>query len=288
MLLSSTTDKLSLITDYAGDIDVVVTFIERNHSTGVVGIAERQLTTITTATTTDILAVPGATTERKVESLSIRNTHASTLNDVVLQYNASGTLYEMYIARLLPGERLNYDPTSGFSVVTRIDKTVYSSGATIDNYQSNSANANCTSTVPPGMKIAPSPTSALTRSFGAFAAFIDTTPIGTTGFLAGFRVTGISALTQARETRLAANTNSVTAATLDCFSRATLSTTALDAGTGSTVEALGLIAAGFVYTEASTEKRDAYVNFIFQSEIVSSIVTLIPGTWFELFEATAG
>ena len=110
IILPSTTDKLSLITSNAtGDLDVVASYGEVDQATPpVVKPFGRQLTNITTNTTTDILAAPAASTTRTPEEITVRNAHASNSNDVTVQYNANGTLYEMIKVTLSPGDTLEY------------------------------------------------------------------------------------------------------------------------------------------------------------------------------------
>lgn len=114
ILLTATTDKLQVITSAAGDIDVLISYIDRNQSTGAVGADGRQLTTITTAATTDVLNAPGATTTRNAKQINIRNTHASTVNDITVLFNANSTLYELHKVTLQPGEALQFVEGVGF------------------------------------------------------------------------------------------------------------------------------------------------------------------------------
>lgn len=114
ILLTATTDKLQVITSAAGDVDVIAAYIDRNQSTFAVGADGRQLTTITTATTTDIVGAPGATTTRNIKQLTIRNAHASIANDVTVQFNANATLYELHKVTLQPGEMLEFVEGVGF------------------------------------------------------------------------------------------------------------------------------------------------------------------------------
>jgi len=119
ILLTSTTDKISLVTDFTGNVKVSTIFIDRNQSSGNVGLAERQLTTITTAATTDIVAAPGATTTRKVKELRVHNANTTSPMDVTLQYNNNGTLYEYISSRLMPGDALTYTENTGFKLITQ-------------------------------------------------------------------------------------------------------------------------------------------------------------------------
>jgi len=100
------TDKISLITSSVADLDTVVSFPDFTVSTEAQTI-DRQVTKISTATTTDICAAPSSGVDRNVKSISIKNTHASTANTVTPQLNVSGTLYELAAdCILLAGESL--------------------------------------------------------------------------------------------------------------------------------------------------------------------------------------
>jgi hypothetical protein len=118
IILPATTDKLQLITSAAGDIDVVCSYGEVDQSTPpVVKPFGRQLTTIVTAATTDILAAPAASTTRTPEEITIRNTHATVANTVLVQYNANATVYEIHKVTLAPGEMLEYIKGIGWFTV---------------------------------------------------------------------------------------------------------------------------------------------------------------------------
>lgn len=114
ILLSATTDKLQVITSAAGDVDVIASYLDRDQSTFSVGLADRQLTTVTTAATTDVVGAPGAGKTRNVKQLTIRNTHASVANDITVQFNANATLYELHKVTLQPGEMLEFVEGVGF------------------------------------------------------------------------------------------------------------------------------------------------------------------------------
>jgi hypothetical protein len=97
MLNIESTEKVSLTTSSTAPLDVVVSYVDvpspftpTSNSTG-----DKQLTQITTATTTDILAAPAASTCRNIKGVSIKNNHASTANTIQVQLNVSGTLYEI-------------------------------------------------------------------------------------------------------------------------------------------------------------------------------------------------
>ena len=104
--LAATTDKLQLITAQASTIDVHASFVDVNQSTLAPSAASNQATAITTATTTDIVSAPAATTTRNVKFLCINNKDASNSNSVTVQHNANSTLYKLLTVTLLPGEEL--------------------------------------------------------------------------------------------------------------------------------------------------------------------------------------
>lgn len=119
LLLTATTDKLQLTTSAATAIDVVAAFVD-------ISVAEppvvqdttgKQLTAISTATTTDIVAAPAASTTRNVKHLTVRNKSTSTSNDVTLIFDANGTDYELIKVTLKPGETLEFIEGVGFYVV---------------------------------------------------------------------------------------------------------------------------------------------------------------------------
>lgn len=106
--LFNTTDKLQLVSGSAATFDVVVTYTDLIASTGAFSKTDRQVTAITTATTTDILAVPAADRTRGVNSIFVRNKHASVPSDVTIVYDANGTDYELHKVTLQPGDLLEF------------------------------------------------------------------------------------------------------------------------------------------------------------------------------------
>lgn len=114
LILAATTDKIQVVTSAAVTVDVHASFADLASGTVTPG---RSLTAITTATTTDIVAAPGASTFRNVKSLTIRNKHATSSVDVTVVYDANGTDYELHKATLFAGEVLEWIEGVGFFVV---------------------------------------------------------------------------------------------------------------------------------------------------------------------------
>jgi hypothetical protein len=103
LLLTSTSDKIQLITSAAGTVGVHADWIDLASGTVTAG---RTNTNITTATTTDIVASPAASTSRNVKNLKISNNHASTANTVTLQHTDGATVIPLESVTLAAGERL--------------------------------------------------------------------------------------------------------------------------------------------------------------------------------------
>lgn len=117
LLLLATTDKLSLISSSAATLDVVAACQDKTTATGALA-SYGPRTAISSATTTDIVAVPGAGIERNVKMLNVRNKSASTPCDVTIQINANGTLYELIKVTLNAGDVLEYVEGVGWFTVT--------------------------------------------------------------------------------------------------------------------------------------------------------------------------
>jgi hypothetical protein len=105
MLIIESTDKLQLVTSAAGDIDVHVDYVRKTAETSTT--PDKQVSTITTATTTDIKGV--ATDVETVKSISIANVHASVSNVVEVLYHDGTNARRLAKCTLLPGESLRRD-----------------------------------------------------------------------------------------------------------------------------------------------------------------------------------
>ena len=117
LLLIGNTDKLQLVTSAAASVDVVASYMDASMAAPPVvqgDTANTQVTAITTATTTDIVAAPAASEMRRIKALHIRNKHATTATDVTVVLDRSATDYEMHKVNLLPGEALEYIEGIGF------------------------------------------------------------------------------------------------------------------------------------------------------------------------------
>lgn len=103
IITSGATQKLQLVTSAAATIDVEVAGVDFTAPSTFVPYSQQ--TAITTATTTDILAVRGASVYGNTEFISISNKHASTSCDVeLLKVGASITVRIGKVVTLSAGE----------------------------------------------------------------------------------------------------------------------------------------------------------------------------------------
>jgi hypothetical protein len=117
LLLATTTDKLQIITSSTSALDVHASYVDASNTTLVPSGGGKQNTAIASAATTDVLAVPGASTVRNLKAMTVRN-KGSASNDVTVQFNQNGTLFEIYKVTLLPGFTLQYFEDAGWIMST--------------------------------------------------------------------------------------------------------------------------------------------------------------------------
>lgn len=72
---------------------------------------------VTTATTTVLVAAPGASTYRQIKGLSIRNNHASSSNAITVEFFDGATATELIKYTLLAGETLQWGEDENFRVI---------------------------------------------------------------------------------------------------------------------------------------------------------------------------
>jgi hypothetical protein len=114
LILASTADKLQLITQNAGTIDVHASWMD--NAAGAVGPGRTNTPTISTATTTDIVPPPAASTQRNVKTLHIRNRGAG-VNSVIVSHTDGAVAVTLYGIVLQPGGTLEYIDEVGFITI---------------------------------------------------------------------------------------------------------------------------------------------------------------------------
>lgn len=115
LLLTSTSDKIQVVTGSAVAMEVHASWVDNASGTITPG---RTNTEITTATTTDVVAAPGASTQRNVQTLIIRNNHASSSNETTVRHTDGTTAVDIFKATLAFGEAIQFIDGVGFNVIS--------------------------------------------------------------------------------------------------------------------------------------------------------------------------
>lgn len=126
LLLASTSDLLRVVTSAAVTTDVHASWVDLNGSTVTPG---RTNTLITTATTTTVVPSPAASTYRTVKTLTIRNRHASTSQDVTVVHSDGTNVPELIKVTLPAGGVLHYHESAGFWVTDAFGRTLTNEAA---------------------------------------------------------------------------------------------------------------------------------------------------------------
>lgn len=128
LLLTSTSDVISVITSTAANIDVHASWVDSLAPSTIT--PGRTNTAIAAAATTTVVAAPAASTQRNVQTLNIRNKHATTSNLVTIRHFDGTVTAELFDVTLLAGEELSFMDGVGFRVidVTGATKTVTATG----------------------------------------------------------------------------------------------------------------------------------------------------------------
>lgn len=111
LLLTNTSSKLQVITSAASGIDVHASFMDYD---AVNVTPTMKNTNIPTATTTDVTGSPGASIQRNVKTLHIRNKHASLACDITIQHTDGSIVVDLFKATLNAGASMQYTNDFGF------------------------------------------------------------------------------------------------------------------------------------------------------------------------------
>jgi hypothetical protein len=111
LLLTSITDKVRLTSTGTANLDVHASYVDYTATTQT---PARTNTAISSATTTDIVGVPGSSTTRNVKFLSVRNSHASASNGVTILHTDGTTAVTLWVGTLLAGETVVFHEGTGW------------------------------------------------------------------------------------------------------------------------------------------------------------------------------
>ena len=103
--LTTTSDKISLVTSAAANVEVHASWADLSGGSSVTP-GRTNTADITTATTTDIVPAPAGSTVRNVQALSIINSHATVTTDVTVTHTDGTTTQRLNKSTLAPGEGL--------------------------------------------------------------------------------------------------------------------------------------------------------------------------------------
>lgn len=127
MILDATTKKLQLETSAAGSVDFVTTWSDHTSTSFTPGSNDNN---ITTATDTDVVAAPAASTQRKVNHLAFTNRHATIANVVRPKLDVSGTKRFLHPpVTLAPGEALEWHDGVGWRHYSATGEEILQSAA---------------------------------------------------------------------------------------------------------------------------------------------------------------
>jgi hypothetical protein len=117
IILASTSDKVQVVTGAAGSIDVHASWLD--NAAGVI-TPGRTDTPITTAATTDVVAAPASGTYRSLNTLQVRNKHASSPCDIIVRHTDGTNTVELVKATLLANSQIQYVDGQGFIQIPRV------------------------------------------------------------------------------------------------------------------------------------------------------------------------
>jgi hypothetical protein len=113
ILLTATTHIIELETSGTASTDYVVSYVDVTAATEAISLGSGQ-GTISSATTTTIVAAPGSGVARQIKHISVANRDGSATQTVTFKKDVSGTEYDIFVATLRAGECVEYVDGRGF------------------------------------------------------------------------------------------------------------------------------------------------------------------------------
>ena len=133
LILGSTSDLLRVTTSAAGDVDVHASWVD--NAAGAITPGRTNTAAITTAVTTTVVGSPAASTYRTVQTMLIRNVHASVANDITVTHTDGTNAQDVYKTTLAAGEAIHYHEATGFARFNAAGLPVAPGDAGIANVQ---------------------------------------------------------------------------------------------------------------------------------------------------------
>ncbi len=274
LMLTATTDSIAVVTSngVAYDVDIVSTYIDRVTSTGAIGAAQRDLYNMTSATTQDVVQEPASDTTRKVKFINIRNAHATSAVDVLVELDANGVFYELHKATLLAGESLVYMEKIGWTKLcdtTRLERIKIVAGD--QTLSSNAAFVDITDlTVPMKSGV----------MYGVLAWIIHNQSATTNGARFAYNIG--NAPTDARFSNIDTVTASVTAAAFSAGTVTARDTAFTAQTTGALTTQVPCLIGGFIIPSAD----GTFALRVNEEENTASGLIVRAGSWMRVFRPT--
>lgn len=116
IILTQTTDKIQVKLSSSVTTNQLQCFASYRDTTTTSIAPNRNIVLTNNTTAVDLVGSPGSSTQRSIEYLNVYNTDTVSAT-VTFLFNDNGTSYELNIATLLPGEKVEYQAGIGFKVL---------------------------------------------------------------------------------------------------------------------------------------------------------------------------
>lgn len=148
LILTGANDLLQVVTGSAGTVVVHASYVDNN--AGTITPNRTNTPTISTNTTTTVVAAPGVGVQRNVKKLNINNTSATVANLVTIQHTDGTNVIPLWDGTLAAGESVEMDEDGIFTYYDASGRPWSNLTSTIRNYCGTSGgSANAQTLTPP-------------------------------------------------------------------------------------------------------------------------------------------
>ena len=117
IILTNTTDKIIVDLLSAVTTNQLKCFVSYRDTTATSITPGRNVISTNNTTAVDLVPSPAASTQRIVDYISIFN-NDTTNENVTIQFSDNGSLYDLFVTTLSPGDKIEYQEGQGFKVLT--------------------------------------------------------------------------------------------------------------------------------------------------------------------------
>lgn len=262
LYIAGTTDKLQITTTSAAALDCVISSVDWLAGAGTP--VSPQLTKFSSATTSDVLAAPAASTIREVKQITVFNADASLSCDVSLLLNRSATTYVLWKVTLNAGEMFEYTEATGFYKFGAAAKMVLQKYVTADFVTGSTSFADITGLTFPVIS---------GRNYVFLFMCTAISALATTGVQFAIGGVAVTYLEIAGVNPLLAGNGTTTATTFLTGRASAVNTAVIAAQTGEVTNQLYWYSGGFSPSASGT------MAIRCASEVAASNVTVRKGSW---------